>query len=114
MKRLITLFLFCLMTFSLTGCAQAEASYTVAYGGEVYSYEDTPELQELINVQIDVMNAAHDMAEAGRRVGYSEDDGLIVTAKNIYVTAQQEMTDIKLVIIDLQNRCKSNSCSKYL
>ena len=112
MKRLITLFLFCLMTFSLTGCTQAEASYTVAYGGEVYSYEDVPELQELINAQIDVMNAAHDMAEAARRMGYSEDNGLIVTAKNIYVTAQEEMTNIKLVIIDLQNQFDADFAEK--
>lgn len=102
MKRFITLLLFCLMTFGLTSCSAEASQYSIEFGGEVYTYEDIPELEVLIEAQIDVMNAAHDMAEAARRLGYDEDNSVIMIAKNEYVTAQETMQNIKLIISDLQ------------
>lgn len=102
MKRFITLLLFCLMTFGLTSCSAEASQYSIEYGGEDYTYEDIPELEELIDIQIDIMNAAHDMAEAARRLGYEEEHPVILTAKNEYVFAQETMGDIRLIISDLE------------
>lgn len=102
MKRFITLLLLCLTTLSFTGCSAEASTYSIEYGGEEYTYEDIPELEVLIEAQIEVMNAAHDMAEAARRLGYLEDNPVILTAKNEYVCAQQAMLDIQLVIDGLE------------
>lgn len=103
-KRFITLFLCGLMTFGLSSCTAAQTSYTVTYNGETYSYDDISKLEDLIEAQINIMNAAHDMAEAGRKLGYEESHRIIATAKNEYVTAEIAMHDIRVVIADLKEQ----------
>lgn len=101
-KRFITTFLFCLMTFGLTGCSAEASTYSIEYDGVEYTYEDISELEDLAKDQVEVMNAAHDMAEAARRLGYEEEHNVILTAKNEYISAQQRMEDIYFVISDLE------------
>lgn len=102
-KRFITICLTCLMTFGLTSCTAKASSYSVEYHGIEYTYEDIAELEDLALSQIEVMNAAHDMAEAARRLNYEESHNIILTAKHEYAAAQQTMEDIYSVIEELEN-----------
>lgn len=102
-KRFITICLICLMTFGLTSCSAKASSYSVEYNGINYTYEDISELENLALSQVEVMNAAHDMAEAARRLNYEESHNIILTAKREYAAAQQTMEDIYSVIDELEN-----------
>lgn len=102
-KRFITTFLFCLMTFGLTGCsASAADTYAVELDGIEYTYEDIGEIEDIIDNQYDIMNFAHKTAEGARALGYSETSEVILIAKNEYVSAQTRMEDCVTAIDNLK------------
>lgn len=85
MKRfIVTLILTILITCA--GCANAQA-YSITVDGVAYTYGDLDTLQNLIDEQISIMNAAHDMAEAARQLTYDEDHDVITLAKEEWDTA---------------------------
>ena len=94
MKRFISIILSLIITLSLIGCESGlsvtASAYEVSYNEtECYTYNDLDTLIELIAEQISNMSAAHQMAEAARQLGYSEDHEVIKLAKEEYKKANQ-------------------------
>lgn len=94
MKRFISIILSLIITLSLIGCegglSVTASAYEVSYNEtECYTYNDLDTLIELIAEQISNMSAAHQMAEAARQLGYSEDHEVIKLAKAEYKKANQ-------------------------
>lgn len=84
MRHFIKLFAMNVMLLLLvTGCVgiPIASAYTVQYNEISYTYSDLDTLKELIGEQVSNMNAAHQMAEAARQLGYEEDHDVITLAK---------------------------------
>lgn len=82
MKKFISMLCLILMLISLSGCGPAEATaYSLTYNNVEYTYSDVDSLGEIINEQISLMDAAHQMAEGARILGYPEEHMIIKTAK---------------------------------
>ena len=66
------------------------SAYSVQYNSNTsYTYNDLDTLIELIAEQISNMNAAHQMADAARQLGYSENHDVIELAVNEYDKANE-------------------------
>lgn len=92
MSRFIKVITSLIIILSLCGCSYGLAvtaqAYSVPYNETVsYTLDDMDTLVELIAEQISNMNAAHQMAEAARQLGYSEDHDVIVLAKQEHADA---------------------------
>ena len=92
MSRFIKVITSLIIILSLCGCGYGLAvtaqAYSVPYNETVsYTLDDMDTLIELIAEQISNMNAAHQMAEAARQLGYSEDHDVIVLAKQEHADA---------------------------
>ena len=92
MSRFIKVITSLIIILSLCGCGGGLAviaqAYSVPYNETVsYTFDDMDTLIELIAEQISNMNAAHQMADAARQLGYSEDHDVIVLAKQEYADA---------------------------
>ena len=77
MSRFIKVITSLIIILSLCGCSYGlvvtTQAYSVPYNETVsYTLDDMDTLVELIAEQISNMNAAHQMAEAARQIGYSE------------------------------------------
>lgn len=83
MKRFISSFVATVMIILLmAGYTMPVASaYEVQYNNVSYTYSDVDTLVELMEEQISLMNAAHQMAEAARQLGYEDTHEVIVLAK---------------------------------
>lgn len=64
-------------------------AYSIQYNEVSYTYDDLDTLIELIAEQISIMDAAHDMAEAGRKLGYDNSHDVINLAKEEYLKAEE-------------------------
>lgn len=83
--NLIIILFLCGSGGGLVATAQA---YSVLYNETIsYTFDDIDTLIELIAEQISNMEAAHQMADAARQLGYSEDHAVIVLAKQEYKEA---------------------------
>lgn len=92
MSRFIKVITSLIIILSLCGCSYGlvvtTQAYSVPYNETVsYTLDDMDTLVELIAEQISNMNAAHQMAEAARQLGYSEDHDVIVLAKQEHADA---------------------------
>ena len=66
------------------------SAYSVPYNSSIsYTYNDLDTLVELIAEQISNMSAAHQMADAARQLGYSENHDVIELAVNEYDKANE-------------------------
>lgn len=87
MSRFIKVITSLIIILSLCGCGYGGLTvvahaYSVPYNETIsYTLDDMDVLVELIAEQISNMNAAHQMADAARKLGYSEDHAVIVLAK---------------------------------
>lgn len=96
MKKRINKITSLIITLSLLLCgcvinpsiAIVEA-YSVQYNKINYTYDDLDILIELIAEQISVMNAAHEMAEAGKKLGYDDSHDVITLAREEYQEASE-------------------------
>ena len=95
MKRFINILLSLIILLSLM-CAchspfiSVAAAYSVQYNETTsYTYDDLDTLVELIAEQISNMNAAHQMADAARQLGYPEDHDVIKLAVDEYNKANE-------------------------
>lgn len=82
MKRFIIMLSCILLT--LTSCTLANAS---EYTYEGYTLDDMYEIAIILAEQDTLANAAHQMAESGRLLGYNENHSTIVLAKKEYQAA---------------------------
>ena len=92
MSRFIKVITSLIIILSLLGCGSGlvviAQAYSVPYNETIsYTLDDMDVLVELIAEQISSMNAAHQMADAARKLGYSEDHVVIVLAKQEYIEA---------------------------
>lgn len=92
MSRFIKVITSLIIILSLLGCGSGlvviAQAYSVPYNETIsYTLDDMDVLVELIAEQISSMNAAHQMADAARKLGYSEDHAVIVLAKQEYIEA---------------------------
>lgn len=91
MKRFISIILSLITILSLCISCQdlipIAAAYSVPYNEAGYTYDDLDTLIELIEEQISNMEAAHQMAEAARQLGYSENHEVIKLAREEYIKA---------------------------
>lgn len=95
---IITLFL-CGCTIGFTPIANA---YTVPYNENIsYTYDDMDILIELIAEQISIADAAHQMANAARQLGYEENHEVIILAKQEYQEAERIKSSYQAVYDDL-------------
>lgn len=89
----------------LCGCGATftpvAAAYSVPYDETIsYTYDDIDTLIELIEEQKSNMDAAHQMAEAARQLGYSENHEVILLAQKEYHSAS-ELKDKYQAIYDI-------------
>lgn len=92
MSRFIKVITSLIILLSLLGCGGGlvvtAQAYSIPYNETIsYTLDDMDVLVELIAEQISSMNAAHQMADAARKLGYSEDHAVIVLAKQEYIEA---------------------------
>lgn len=93
MSRFIKVITSLIIVLSLCGCSYGGLTvvahaYSVPYNETIsYTLDDMDVLVELIAEQISNMNAAHQMADAARELGYSEDHAVIVLARQEYKEA---------------------------
>ena len=92
MSRFIKVITSLIIILSLLGCGSGlvviAQAYSVPYNETIsYTLDDMDVLVELIAEQISSMNAAHQMADAARKLGYSEDHAVIVLARQEYKEA---------------------------
>lgn len=85
MKRFISTLLSLTIILSMCGgwsgpMITIAAAYQVPCDSVIYTYDDMDTLVELIAEQISYMDAAHQMANAARALGYSDDHEVIVLA----------------------------------
>ena len=74
------------------------------YNGYIsYTYDDIDTLIELIAEQISIMDAAHQMADAARQLGYSEDHEVIILARQEYQEARRTMISYQAVYNNLMD-----------
>lgn len=107
MKRFITTLLS--LTIILSICVgwstpTIAAAYEVPYDNSYYTYDDIDTLVELIAEQISYMDAAHQMAEGARALGYSEDHEVILLAKEEYRQAEAKKQEYEAVYDNLMNK----------
>ena len=96
MKRFISAILSLILLTSCCGWTSA-TPYSISYNGVNYTYNDTSTLIELIDEQNCAMAAAHEMANAARQLGYSEDHHVIALAKDEWVAAYYQKADYQEV-----------------
>lgn len=106
MKRILASLIIIL---SLSGCVNnftpIANAYSISYNEYTsYTYDDINVLSELIAEQISNMEAAHQMAEAGRQLGYSENHHVIELGKNEYQEAENTMSSYQAIYDDLVSR----------
>lgn len=95
MKRFMSIILSLIILLSIMcGCngpmVTLASAYSVPYNETVsYTFDDLDTLVELIAEQISNMDAAHQMAEAARQLGYPEDHDVIKLAAEEYKTADE-------------------------
>ena len=93
MSRFIKVITSLIIILSLYGCGYGGLTvvahaYSVPYNETIsYTLDDMDVLVELIAEQISNMNATHQMADAARKLGYSEDHAVIVLARQEYKEA---------------------------
>lgn len=87
MKRFICIILSLIIMLSFSNMNIVIAS---AYSVEGYTYDDLDLLNELIEEQVANMEAAHQMAESARHLGYSEGHSIIELAVEEYNAADQK------------------------
>lgn len=103
MKRFISSFVATVMVILLmTGYTMPIVSaYEVQYNNVSYTYSDVDTLVELMEEQISFMDAAHQMAEAARKLGYEDTHEVIVLAKAEWKKANTTWLAYKAVHDDL-------------
>lgn len=95
MKRFMNIILSLIILLSIMcGChwpmVTLASAYSVPYNRTIsYTFNDLDTLVELIAEQISNMDAAHQMAEAARQLGYSEDHDVIRLAVEEYNEANE-------------------------
>lgn len=87
MKRFICIILSLIIMLSFSSMDIVIVS---AYSVENYTYDDLDLLNELIKEQVTNMEAAHQMAESARHLGYSEGHSIIELAVEEYNAADQK------------------------
>lgn len=87
MKRFICIILSLIIMLSFSSMDTAIVS---AYSVENYTYDDLDLLNKLIKEQVANMEAAHQMAESARHLGYSEGHSIIELAVEEYNAANQK------------------------
>lgn len=87
MKRFICIILSLIIMLSFSSMDTAIVS---AYSVENYTYDDLDLLNKLIKEQVANMEAAHQMAESARHLGYSEGHSIIELAVEEYNAADQK------------------------
>ena len=105
MKRI--LFITLCLAIILTACApsiQIVNAYTVEYQQEQFGYRDLRALEDRIDQLSDRMATAHDMAEAARSLGYSEDHQILLIAKKEYDDAYAMKQEYQAIYDDLSSR----------
>lgn len=86
--------------FMVPGCSPGLVNayaYSVEYNDVSYTYNDLDILGEKIAEQIEIMNASHDMANAARILGYSEDHEVLKLAKKEWTAANNLRLEYQLV-----------------
>lgn len=107
MKRFISIILSLIILLSMVcGCNSPfiaiASAYSVQYNDTIsYTYDDLDILIELIAKQISNMNDAHQMADAARQLGYSEDHDVIKLAVEEYNNANEIRQSYQQVYDDL-------------
>lgn len=87
MKRFICIILSLIIMLSFSSMDTVIVS---AYSVENYTYDDLDLLNELIKEQVTNMEAAHQIAESARHLGYSEEHSIIELAVEEYNAADQK------------------------
>lgn len=107
MKRFISIILSLIILLSMVCSCNSPfiaiaSAYSVQYNDTTsYTYDDLDILIELIAEQISNMNAAHQMADAARQLGYSEDHDVIKLAVEEYNNANEIRQDYQRVYDEL-------------
>lgn len=107
MKRFISIILSLIILLSMVCSCNSPfiaiaSAYSVQYNDTTsYTYDDLDILIELIAEQISNMNAAHQMADAARPLGYSEDHDVIKLAVEEYNNANEIRQDYQRVYDEL-------------
>lgn len=116
MNRFIKIILSLIITLSLCGCGNNIAlatAYSVQYDTTIsYTYDDIDILIELIEEQNSIMNAAHQMANAARQLGYPEDHEVIILAKSEYEEAESILEKYQIVYDNLMEHWRQKE-EKY-
>ena len=88
MSRFIRIILGLAIILILCGCNTTIANaYSVEYNGTSYTIDDLDNLTALVQEQEDLRQAAHQMAEGARALGYPEDHPIILLAKQEHLEA---------------------------
>lgn len=85
MKKFLSILLCLILTILFS--TSVYAFDEISYQEEEFSYRDMRTLEDRITQLTDRMTAAHEMAEAARLLGYSENHVVIQIAKNEYISA---------------------------
>lgn len=96
MKRFLLLILAFILLMS--GCS----NNSLAQAYTVEGYNDMNELAELIEEQVAYMDAAHQMAEAARALGYEESHGVIKLAQQEWAQANELRKQYQAIYDELQ------------
>ena len=105
MKRFKSFILLCLAIAIFTACGTSSNlanAYYVEYQQEQFGYEDLRAVEDRMNEQTNQMQAAHQMAEAARALGYDDSHSIIQTAKREYADARKLYLDYKAIHDDLE------------
>lgn len=92
MKHFIKIITSLIIILSLVGCMCNVNALVPAYTvpNTNYTYDDIDTLIELMAEQISNMNAAHQMADAARQLGYDDEHDVIVLAREEWTNANNE------------------------
>lgn len=101
MKRFIAICL--LVITALTSCA-ASATLVPVYEYNGYTYSDMNALQTRMEEQLVLMDAAHNMAESARTLGYAEDHAVIILAQDEWWEAYHWWETYQAIYNDLSSQ----------
>lgn len=105
MKKFIGMLCLALLLISLSGCAEhAEAQYSIPYRSSIYTYSDINKLSKIISEQAKLMDAAHQIADGARILGYPEDHAIIQVAKEEWNTANNIYLEYKEIYDQLADK----------
>lgn len=107
MKRIIVIMVMLILMLSSCSVVSTALAYSVEFDAETsFTYNDLDQLEALMQEQDEMMEAAHQMAEAARSLGYKEQHDVIQLAKQEWHEADELKAKYQAIYDDLMEHWK--------